>query len=143
MDMYLSLEGVPGEREPIVLHVLAWSWGASNSSSPRFEDDEGEKEKDDPKDWDAEKVGKWLQENGFETLVSPFAEAGVSGKHLLDSWNLEELPVANSTVGELLRFGDAIKKLQKQKRGKDEYQGRANIQDLSLTTYMDDRCTKL
>ena len=103
--MYLNLEGVPGEKDPLVIVVLAWSHGFSSTA-----DSPVQAPKTDlinPDAWSFKDVGDWLRKNNLDSFVAEFEKNEISGKEVL-SVSAEDLKeMGLNKIGQKLRFFNA------------------------------------
>jgi len=145
VQMFLEL--FRGEKEEIlVLDVLAWSHGFSRRSSWNEETKKKEYQgnpelNQHPKNWNEQKVSIWLTENGLEQLIKAF-QGKIRGKDLF-YLSQEVLKEMNIDIFNRIHFETAVAELQQKWAGSDEenkYEmNDMSLQDLSITTYFDDR----
>jgi len=142
--MYLEIHR-GGKEEVIVLDILAWSHGLSRRSysdeRPKKKYEGNPELNQNPKQWDENKVNIWLKESGLDPMIHIF-QSKIRGKDLffLSSDLLKEMGVDvfsrmrfESSFSELsLKWSDLINR-------EDSVEDDLNSQDLSVTSYFDDR----
>lgn len=142
--MYLELfvEG----QEPIRIAMLAWSHGMSSSDYRDSSRKQQKKEtgnpllQGNPKKWTEAQVDLWLEENGLNSIKAAFQNK-IRGKDL-NSVSNESLKEMDINVIDRIRFQTSFSEILDRWVSEDDddtTEPRINLQDLSVTCWMDDR----
>jgi hypothetical protein len=94
-EMFLYLNGIPGEKEPVIIRVLAFSLGCTT------ETDVGAPPH--PRAWNVKEVADWLRKSNLQSFVLLFEEHEISGKELL-SIQIKHLKEMKISTNDIARF---------------------------------------